>query len=226
MIRAPWARRDVAVLVILAGTTLGLPAESGPRPNTPPGPSDRERGRAILRYIAAVNPESSLPRLPAYPAALLATSREYGLDHCLVLAQAEVESLFTPHAVGRAGEIGLHQILPSTARGLGWAPHQLYDPRVNTRVALAYLREILTRRPSLREALGEYNGGPRNRSSRYAGTVLTSYARVLREHRDLGCAPGLTPARTAWRPARSLTPPAPAVRGSAGATAARQGRAA
>lgn len=206
MIRAPWARCDVAALAILAGTALGLAAETSP---PQPRGSDPERGQAILRYIATVNPGSPLPRLNAYPTALLAASREYGLDHCLMLAQAEVESRFTPHAVGRAGEIGLYQILPNTARALGWAPQDLYDPRVNTRVALVYLREILARRPSLREALGEYNGGPRNRSFRYADTVLASYARVRREHRDLGCAPERN-AAAARPPARPFTPQAPA----------------
>ena len=59
-------------------------------------------------------------------------------------------------------------------------------------MALRYLSDIVARRPVLREALAEYNGGPTNRSPYYALTVLENYTRVLR-HANLGCEPERNP---------------------------------
>ena len=45
----------------------------------------------------------------------MAEAQRSNIDHCLALAQAEVESEFKHDAVGAAGEIGIFQIKPSTA---------------------------------------------------------------------------------------------------------------
>src|SRR5437667_3407146 len=138
------------------------------------GEADAERlNRAILEYIAEKNPRAPIKAFQKLPDVLLAEAERANIDHCLVLAQAEVESEFRHDAVGSAGEIGLYQILPSTAavleplvgpfrppvitkasRDLG----DLADPVVSTRFAMAYLRDIMTRKPALRDALTEYNG--------------------------------------------------------------------
>jgi soluble lytic murein transglycosylase-like protein len=118
-----------------------------------------------------------------------------------VLAQAEVESEFKYDAVGAAGEIGIFQILPSTAalmepivgrlrrasvgksgRDLG----DLADPLISTRVAMAYLRDILSRKPSVRDALTEYNGGPAGRHPHYYRMVMGAYVEIL-ERSELRC---------------------------------------
>jgi soluble lytic murein transglycosylase-like protein len=176
---------------VVAGVVLVLTAESVPGSLGLDSPS-QQRSDAIFDYIVLKNPEAPIDRLDGFPEALLAISREVGLDHCLALAQAEVESSFWPDAVGKAGEIGLYQVLPSTATSFGRSRAELFDPHVNTRVALSYFSDILGRRPALRDALAEYNGGPRNRSPYYALTVLENYARVLR-HADLACEPQRNP---------------------------------
>jgi soluble lytic murein transglycosylase-like protein len=181
--------RLVATAVV--GVLLALSAEPVPGSLGLDSP-DRQRTDAILDYIALRNPDAPLDRLDGFPGELLAVSREVGLDHCLALAQAEVESSFWPDAVGTAGEVGLYQILPSTAISLGHRSAELFDPQLNTRVALTYFSDILARRPALRDALAEYNGGPRNRSPYYALTILETYARVLR-HADLACEPQRNP---------------------------------
>jgi soluble lytic murein transglycosylase-like protein len=163
---------------------------------------DSERlNQAILDYIVERNPAAPVDALRRYPEVLVAEARKSNIDHCLALAQAEVESEFRPDAVGSAGEIGLYQILPRTAafierivgqfrrpsnvngrRDLG----DLADPVVSTHFAMAYLRDILTRKPSIREALTEYNGGPSGRHYRYYEHVMGTYVEVL-EHPDLRC---------------------------------------
>ena len=80
------------------------------------GEADAERlNRAILMYIAEKNPQAPIKAFQGFPEVLVAESQRSNLDHCLALAQAEVESEFRFDAVGAAGEIGLFQILPSTA---------------------------------------------------------------------------------------------------------------
>lgn len=166
------------------------------------GEADAERlNRAILQYIADRNPLAPIRAFQSFPEALLAEAQKTNIDHCLALAQAEVESEFRHDAVGAAGEIGLFQILPSTAalfesqlgpfkrptwrngkRDLG----DLADPVVSTRFAMAYLRDIMTRKPSLREALTEYNGGPAGRHPHYYRVVMGAYVEVL-ERSELKC---------------------------------------
>src|SRR2546422_932428 len=80
------------------------------------GEADAERlNRAILEYIAEKNPRAPIKAFQKLPDVLLAEAERANIDHCLVLAQAEVESEFRHDAVGSAGEVGLFQILPSTA---------------------------------------------------------------------------------------------------------------
>ena len=52
-----------------------------------------------------------------------------------------IESHFDPRAHGKAGEIGLMQIKPSTARLLGYrGPVKgLYEPETNIRLGMKYL---------------------------------------------------------------------------------------
>jgi soluble lytic murein transglycosylase-like protein len=170
--------------------------------------ADRERlNRVILEYIAEKNPQAPISAFRRYPDVLRAEAQRTNIDHCLALVQAEVESEFRQDMVGAAGEVGLYQILPSTAallepvvgrfrrpnitktsRDLG----DLADPVVSTRFAMAYLRDIMMRRPTLREALTEYNGGPTGRHLAYYRTVMGAYVEIL-ERPELGCRYQATP---------------------------------
>jgi len=160
-----------------------------------------ELQRRILEFVVEMNPRASKRALRNYPAVLLSEAARSNIDHCLALAQAQTESDFTPDAVGAAGEIGLYQMLPSTAalfeptvgklRQPDLKKHKpdlgsLADPVVSTRFAMAYLRDILVRKPRLRDALTEYNGGPRGRKPEYYRIVMANYVEIL-ERPELGC---------------------------------------
>lgn len=166
------------------------------------GEADAERlNREIMKYVAVRNPVAPIKAFQRFPETLVAEAQKANLDHCLVLAQAEVESEFKHDAVGSAGEIGVFQILPSTAammepvvgpfkrpattkgvRDLG----DLADPVVSTRIAMAYLRDIMTRKPHVRDALTEYNGGPTGRHLQYYRMVMGTYVEML-ERSELRC---------------------------------------
>ena len=62
----------------------------------------------------------------------------------------------------------------------------LGDPTISTRFAMAYLRDIMTRKPSIRDVLTEYNGGPAGRHPHYYRLVMGAYVEVL-ERADLRC---------------------------------------
>jgi len=156
--------------------------------------------RAILAYIADKNPAAPIKAFQRFPEVLFAETERTNIDHCLALAQAEVESDFRHDAVGGAGEVGIFQTLPSTAalfessvgtfkrpvlkgqRDLG----DLAIPRVSTQFAMAYLRDIMTRKPNIKDALTEYNGGPAGRNPHYYRMVMGTYVEVL-ERTELKC---------------------------------------
>ncbi len=168
------------------------------------GEADTDRlHRAILAYVAEKNPQAPIRAFQKFPEILLAEAQRTNIDHCLALAQAEVESEFKHDAVGGAGEIGIFQVLPSTAaifepslgklrrpapapvkgsRDLG----DLADPLTSTRFAMAYLRDILGRKPNIKDALTEYNGGPAGRHPHYYRMVMGTYGEVL-ERPELRC---------------------------------------
>jgi hypothetical protein len=167
----------------------------------PEGDRNERLHRSILAYVLERNPSASMRAFRNYPAVVMGEAAQTNIDHCLALAQAQTESDFRPDAVGAAGEIGLYQIMPTTAmlfepslgkfrkpslrrieRDLG----DLADPVVSTRFAMAYLRDILARKSNVRDALTEYNGGPRGRQPHYYRIVMSTYVE-LRERPELGC---------------------------------------
>lgn len=68
-------------------------------------------------------------------------AREYGVPDKLAHAVVTVESNYYPKAHGKDGEIGLMQIMPATARGMGYrgSVKGLYKPETNIRYGMKYL---------------------------------------------------------------------------------------
>lgn len=95
-----------------------------------------------------------------------------GIPYDVAVRMIRQESNFNPAARGRAGEVGLMQIMPSTARDPGWGmpgvdPATLSDPRANVRFGLDYFSRRARARgvsdwndPAQRaNAYRAYNGG-------------------------------------------------------------------
>ncbi len=81
----------------------------------------------------------------------------------LALAVAHAESHFDSNAESHKGARGVMQIMPATARSeYGLDPHLLWNPRINIRVGLHFLRRLIDRyRGRIDLALSYYNGGSR-----------------------------------------------------------------
>ena len=85
----------------------------------------------------------------------------------LLAAVQQQESGGNQNAISSKGAIGLMQLMPSTARGLGVNPYNAAD---NVRGGTAYLHQLLSRyHGNVAEALGAYNAGPGRMDSFLAG---------------------------------------------------------
>ncbi|MCQ2075742.1 MAG: transglycosylase SLT domain-containing protein [Bacteroidaceae bacterium] len=87
-------------------------------------------------------------------------------DWRLLAALVYQESGFDPHAVSRAGALGLAQLLPSTASRYGISSNQLFDPKTNISGAVKYLSflsihfaDVENRDQRLNFVLAAYNAG-------------------------------------------------------------------
>ena len=97
-----------------------------------------------------------------YNALISRHARAVGVPFRLANAVVQVESSYNPRARGRAGEIGLMQIMPATARGIGYRGKMsnLYKPDTNLYWGMKYLGEAYKRAGgNTCGTIMRYNGG-------------------------------------------------------------------
>lgn len=77
----------------------------------------------------------------AYKVLIRKAAKRHGVPLSIAQAVVQVESNFNPRAHGSAGEVGLMQIKPATARGMGYrgSTRALYDPATNLEWGMRYL---------------------------------------------------------------------------------------
>jgi soluble lytic murein transglycosylase-like protein len=92
---------------------------------------------AYARAISRFNPKLTPQQVEVITNSILAFSWYYRVDPRLVVAMVLAESGFRPNAVSRAGAMGLGQLMPSTARGLGVS--NPFDPVQNLAGAIRLL---------------------------------------------------------------------------------------
>ena len=89
--------------------------------------------------------------------AIIKQSTEMGVDPAIMLSLARAESGFRQEAKGASGTVGVFQLLPSTARGMGFDPYKLDD---NIKCGITYYRNLYKIFGTTEKALAAYNAGP------------------------------------------------------------------
>ena len=95
--------------------------------------------KSVTRTTGYPNPQ--LSQGTQYTILIQSYAKQYGVPIDLAHAIVKVESNFNPKARGSAGEIGLMQIKPATARMMGYSGSSkgLYDPETNIKFGMKYL---------------------------------------------------------------------------------------
>lgn len=144
-----------AVSLMLAGCASSLDRTG----TVVPAPMPREKVRELVRKEA----------------------KAQGVPTSLALAVAQVESGFNPLAKSNVGAMGVMQVMPATARLMGYNGPDvgLLDAAVNVPLGVKYLKEGLDE-GGPRWAVARYHGGPNTRlhgpkTARYTRTVLAFY---------------------------------------------------
>lgn len=126
--------------------------------------AQRVQQSAAVKQAAGVEVENYAN--PALARTIHSAAAKYAVDPRLVSAVAEVESGGNQNAVSPAGAVGVMQLMPETAAGLGVNPYNLEG---NVEGGAKYLREMLdTFGGDVKKAVAAYNAGP-NAVKAYGG---------------------------------------------------------
>ena len=88
-------------------------------------------------------------------------AQTYNVDVELLKAMAKAESDFDPNATSRSGAMGIMQLMPGTAKGLGVT--DAYDPEQNIMGGAKYIASLLEKYDgNVSYALAAYNAGSGN----------------------------------------------------------------
>lgn len=142
-----------------------------------------DKERTMKKYIVAIAIGAMIFTAPAFAGSVqnmvIAEAKRQGVPVGLALAVAKAESNFRCGAVGRAGERGVMQIKPQTARGLGYKgpASGLNNCATGIRYGMIYLKQAYRKAGgNAHHAATLYNAGI------YSKKKSSSYAKKISRH--------------------------------------------
>ena len=184
----PWR---LLLLLALAGLGWG--------PLVPAGP-------AAAAVVTTATSGTTAAERRAVRALVAAEARAMRFPVSLALAVARAESDFDPRVESRAGARGVMQIMPRTAaEEYGIPAHMLWQPRLNVRLGIHFLKRLLRRyRGRTDLALSYYNGGSAvgDLPSARVLPVTRDYVRKVRRYQRLYRREMLNESTRVWTPTR------------------------
>ena len=130
--------------------------------------SPREREvRRVLEILEGRHTGLSRREIRSVAETVVDEAAAHDLEVGMVMAVIQVESAGYHRAVSPVGALGLMQLMPNTGREMAerldieWFGREtLFDPVVNVKLGVAYLRELADRYDHVPTALAAYNWGP------------------------------------------------------------------
>lgn len=118
-------------------------------------------------------------------ATLDAAADKHGVPRARLRAMARTESGGNAKAVSPKGARGVLQVMPATAKELGYTPEDMHDPAKNADAGARYLRRMYDRFRDWDTATEAYNAGParvahRKRTGEKLPGETRNYARKVK----------------------------------------------
>lgn len=87
------------------------------------------------------------------------SAKRHRVPERLLRSVGHVESRHRPAAVSPRGARGEFQVMPGTAKELGYKPEEMHDPEYGAEAGARQLRKLRDRSDSWEDAVASYNAG-------------------------------------------------------------------
>ena len=111
----------------------------------------------LIVVLLAIRVEASEIPVDHVKASIVKQSVEMGVDPALALSIAKAESKYRHSAKSPCGAVGVFQLMPATAKNLGFNPYHLHE---NIKAGLTYYKMLYKMLGSTELALAAYHTGP------------------------------------------------------------------
>lgn len=128
-------------------------------------------------YEKFVYPHTREARIQQYAGLTAGIAAQYGVPTDIAEALVMEESRFDPLARSKKGALGLTQLMPGTAAGLG--VNNPLDPSQNLNAGFKYLASLYKKYGNWTQALEAYNEGPGRLDSGVVYSDATKYAQDI-----------------------------------------------